>query len=99
MRHADDPSFFSEVRTFVFAVLITLLARSHKGDGDVFTNTTISLLPFLFKRIGFDVDPGAKVGNLPVSQQQMVEIARALAHEARIVVMDEPGAYSSTQLP
>ena len=27
---------------------------------------------------------------LPVSQQQMVEIARALAHEARIVVMDEP---------
>ena len=44
----------------------------------------------LFKRIGFDVDPGAKVGNLPVSQQQMVEIARALAHEARIVVMDEP---------
>ena len=34
--------------------------------------------------------PAAKVGSLPVSQQQMVEIARALAHEARIVVMDEP---------
>jgi ABC-type sugar transport system ATPase subunit len=44
----------------------------------------------LFERIGFNVDPAAKVGNLPVSQQQMVEIARALAHEARIVVMDEP---------
>lgn len=44
----------------------------------------------LFERIGFNVDPADKVGNLPVSQQQMVEIARALAHEARIVVMDEP---------
>ena len=44
----------------------------------------------LFTRIGFDVDPSARTGDLPVSQQQMVEIARALAHEARIVVMDEP---------
>jgi ribose transport system ATP-binding protein len=44
----------------------------------------------LFERIGFDVDPAARTGDLPVSQQQMVEIARALAHEARIVVMDEP---------
>jgi ABC-type sugar transport system ATPase subunit len=44
----------------------------------------------LFARVGFNVDPAAKVGNLPLSQQQMVEIARALAHEARIVVMDEP---------
>ncbi|TIX34566.1 MAG: ATP-binding cassette domain-containing protein, partial [Mesorhizobium sp.] len=31
-----------------------------------------------------------RTGSLPVSQQQMVEIARALAHEARVVVMDEP---------
>ncbi|ABM59314.1 sugar ABC transporter ATP-binding protein [Verminephrobacter eiseniae] len=44
----------------------------------------------LFQRIGFDVDPAARTGSLPVSQQQMVEIARALAHEARVVVMDEP---------
>lgn len=44
----------------------------------------------LFERIGFNVDPSEKVGNLPVSKQQMVEIARALAHEASVVVMDEP---------
>ncbi|MCB1495084.1 MAG: sugar ABC transporter ATP-binding protein [Bauldia sp.] len=44
----------------------------------------------LFERIGFDVDTNARTGALPISQQQMVEIARALAHEARIVVMDEP---------
>jgi ABC-type sugar transport system ATPase subunit len=44
----------------------------------------------LFERIGFNVDPAARTGDLPVSQQQMVEIARALAHKAQIVVMDEP---------
>ena len=44
----------------------------------------------LFERLGFDVDTGARTGSLPVSQQQMVEIARALAYDARIVVMDEP---------
>jgi ribose transport system ATP-binding protein len=44
----------------------------------------------LFERIGFAVAAEARAGALPVSQQQMVEIARALAHEARIVVMDEP---------
>jgi ribose transport system ATP-binding protein len=44
----------------------------------------------LFDRIGFPVDPAATTGRLPISQQQMVEIARALAHQARIVVMDEP---------
>ncbi|MCW5222163.1 sugar ABC transporter ATP-binding protein [Verminephrobacter aporrectodeae subsp. tuberculatae] len=44
----------------------------------------------LFQRIGFDVDPAARTGSLAVSKQQMVEIARALVHEARVVVMDEP---------
>ncbi|MCC5972609.1 MAG: sugar ABC transporter ATP-binding protein [Rubellimicrobium sp.] len=46
----------------------------------------------LFDRVGFAVDPRAKVRDLPVSQQQMVEIARALAKDARIVVMDEPSS-------
>ena len=31
-----------------------------------------------------------QVGRLTVSQQQMVEIARALSHEAKVVIMDEP---------
>jgi ribose transport system ATP-binding protein len=40
--------------------------------------------------IGLDLDPMAEVGRLTVSQQQMVEIARALSHEAKVVIMDEP---------
>jgi ABC-type sugar transport system ATPase subunit len=44
----------------------------------------------LFARAGFDLDPDARVESLPVSQQQLVEISRALAYDSRVVVMDEP---------
>ncbi len=40
--------------------------------------------------IGLDLDPRIKVAKLTTSQQQMVEIARALSHEAKLVIMDEP---------
>jgi len=49
----------------------------------------------LFRRIGVPVDPAALCRNLSVAQQQVVEIARALAHDARIIVMDEPSAALS----
>ena len=40
--------------------------------------------------IGLPINPKNRVASLTVSQQQMIEIARALSHEAKIVVMDEP---------
>ena len=46
----------------------------------------------LLKRIGFDVDPRTEVGNLTVAGKQMVEIAKALSQDARIILMDEPSA-------
>jgi len=45
--------------------------------------------------IGFDVDPHTVVSSLGVAQQQMVEIAKALSQNARILVMDEPTAALS----
>ena len=46
----------------------------------------------LFERIGVEVDPGARCRDLTVAQQQIVEIAKALSQDARIIVMDEPSA-------
>jgi len=43
-------------------------------------------------RVGLDVDPRRPVRELGVGQQQMVEIARALLKDARILVLDEPTA-------
>jgi ribose transport system ATP-binding protein len=46
----------------------------------------------LFARLGVDLDPEVPCRELSVAQQQLVEIAKALAFEARILVMDEPSA-------
>lgn len=42
------------------------------------------------KRFHIDLDPHEMVGNLSVTQQKMVEIARALVSEAKVLVLDEP---------
>jgi ribose transport system ATP-binding protein len=44
----------------------------------------------LLTRLGIDLDPNARVGSLRVGEQQLVEIAKALSIEARILIMDEP---------
>ncbi len=46
----------------------------------------------LLNRFGLELDPYTLVGKLSVAQQQMVEIAKALATDAKILVMDEPTA-------
>ncbi|MGF6654953.1 ribose transport system ATP-binding protein [Paraburkholderia youngii] len=43
-------------------------------------------------RIGFDLNPRAKVADLSVAQRQIVEIAKAISQNARLVVLDEPSA-------
>jgi len=40
--------------------------------------------------LGIDVSPGARAGSLPVGQQQLIEIARSLISDARILLLDEP---------
>ncbi|MBV8183134.1 MAG: sugar ABC transporter ATP-binding protein [Hyphomicrobiales bacterium] len=40
--------------------------------------------------LGLDIDPRARIGDLPIGLQQMVEIARVLFSGARIIILDEP---------
>ncbi len=49
----------------------------------------------LLSQLGVDIDPTAKVRELGIAQRQMVEIARALSFDARVVIMDEPTAALS----
>ena len=44
----------------------------------------------ILKTLKIDIDPRTVVKKLPVSKQQMVEIAKALSTNARILIMDEP---------
>jgi len=48
-------------------------------------------------RFGFDIDPDATIEDLPVGIQQRVEIVKALAREAKVLILDEPTAVLTPQ--
>ncbi len=46
----------------------------------------------LFERLHIDIDPMETMSNLTVGKQQMCEIAKAISHEAKVIIFDEPSA-------
>lgn len=44
----------------------------------------------IFKQLDIDLDPREKIKNLSVSQKQMIEIAKAVSYDSKVIVMDEP---------
>ncbi|AEM22437.1 ABC transporter related protein [Brachyspira intermedia PWS/A] len=46
----------------------------------------------IFEGMNVDINPAAKIGSLTVGKQQLVEIAKALTHNSKILILDEPTA-------
>jgi ribose transport system ATP-binding protein len=46
----------------------------------------------IMTRLGFKIDPGARVSTLSIAQRQIVEIAKALTRQSKVIVLDEPSA-------
>jgi ribose transport system ATP-binding protein len=44
----------------------------------------------LIDKYGFDIDPNAEVSSLGMAQRQTVEILKALRHDVKLIIMDEP---------
>ncbi|MEG1862199.1 MAG: ATP-binding cassette domain-containing protein [Oscillospiraceae bacterium] len=44
----------------------------------------------IFEDLGIDVDPKTVMSTMPVSQRQMVEIAKAVSYNSKVIVFDEP---------
>jgi ABC-type sugar transport system ATPase subunit len=55
-------------------------------------NETIKRTSEILKRVGLDVNPSMKIKDLGVGKQQLVEIAKALHRDVKILILDEPTA-------
>ena len=62
------------------------LVKNGRLDNERMNEETKAIL----SRLNIDINPRQQVGDLAVSRQQMVEIAKALSQNAKILIMDEP---------
>lgn len=71
---------------------ITLGNEICGAAGVIDWNASFARAASAVRRVGLNVSPAEKVVNLGVGEQQLVEIAKALAKNARILILDEPTA-------
>ncbi|MXP23453.1 ATP-binding cassette domain-containing protein [Gordonia sp. HNM0687] len=69
-----------------------LLGREQHRFGYVAKRRNLEIFDELVERTGFELDPNATAGDLGLPAQQEVEIMRAIARDARLIIMDEPTA-------
>jgi len=62
----------------------------HRFLGIVNLKKQLKLTEALFKEMDISVNPNSKMEDLSVAQMQMVEIAKAVSYDSRIIIMDEP---------
>ncbi|WP_369374103.1 sugar ABC transporter ATP-binding protein [Promicromonospora sp. Populi] len=68
------------------------IGRETRRAGLIRDDVLESRAAALFERLGIPLDPRQPVSHLSVAGQQMVEIAKALSFDARVLIMDEPTA-------
>jgi D-xylose transport system ATP-binding protein len=80
------------VKHMTVAENIFLGAELRRGPGIIDWNRTYSETARVLREVGLKVNPATKVIDLGVGSQQLVEIAKALSKDARILILDEPTA-------
>jgi len=50
----------------------------------------------LFDRLSIDIDPKCRMGDLTIAKMQLVEIAKAVSYDSKVVIMDEPTSSLTT---
>ncbi|MBP3979003.1 ABC transporter ATP-binding protein [Microbacterium sp. BLY] len=88
---------FMLVPVFTVAENVMLGHEQTKGVGTLDIAKAREHVRAVAARFGFDIDPDAVVGDLPVGVQQRVEIIKALSSDAKVLVFDEPTAVLTPQ--
>ena len=73
------------------------LGREPLSGGFIDDNRIMKESRKFLSMVGLDIDPSTLVGDLTIGRQQMVEIAKALSVDARVLIMDEPTSSLSQQ--
>jgi ribose transport system ATP-binding protein len=81
---------FSLIPTLSVAQNLFLNSEPHTGIGFLDDHESERRTRDLFAELGEEVDPGTVVADLSTGYWQLTEIAKALARDARILIMDEP---------
>jgi putative multiple sugar transport system ATP-binding protein len=68
------------------------LGHEIKNGFRVNWNETVQQAEVMLKKVRLDVNPATKVKDLGVGKQQLVEIAKALSKEVKLLILDEPTA-------
>jgi len=93
--HAGIAIIFQElalVKQMTIAENIFLGAELRRAPGVIDWNRTFRETARVLGEVGLDLNPGARVADLGVGSQQLVEIAKALSKNARLLILDEPTA-------
>ncbi|MGI9416967.1 MAG: ABC transporter ATP-binding protein [Geminicoccaceae bacterium] len=80
-----------------FTVLENIVIGTEAAGGILNLSAAESSILAICDRYGVDLDLSAKIWQLPVGQQQWVEILKALYARARLLIMDEPTAVLTPQ--
>ncbi|MBU3137718.1 sugar ABC transporter ATP-binding protein [Clostridium gasigenes] len=64
--------------------------KSNKFTGKINNKELVERSKLFLEQIGCNIDPNKLVGNINIGEKQMVEIAKALTKNARVIIMDEP---------
>ncbi|AMM32067.1 ABC transporter [Sinomonas atrocyanea] len=88
---------FMLVPVFTVAENVALGAEATKAGGFLDLDATRARIREISSRYGFDVDPDARIEDLPVGVQQRVEIIKALVRDAKVLILDEPTAVLTPQ--
>ncbi|MFI5372650.1 MAG: ABC transporter ATP-binding protein [Candidatus Eisenbacteria bacterium] len=88
---------FMLVGPLTVAENVMLGREPRRWPGRVDLAAAVTRVRELSARFGLPVDPAARIDTLSVGAQQRVEILKALAHGARVLILDEPTAVLTPQ--